>query len=224
MVGRSLEVGGPPGGGAGSVPGGEPAPGPGPGPGQGRGRILREARRLFAERGYAAVSMQQIADAAAVNKATLYHHVRDKEELFLAVMTEEIDRSRAELAAVLDEGAPLREQLRAVAAHVAAAHRPDVGRLMGDLRHHVTADRRRELFAACAPPWRVLAPAIERAIAAGEARPVDPELTARLFFAMATSQLWWADPDPGAAPPRPDPVLAAAIADVLLDGIGAGRA
>jgi AcrR family transcriptional regulator len=72
--------------------------------------------------------MQQIADAAAVNKATLYHHVRDKEELFLAVMTEEIDRSRAELAAVLNEGAPLREQLRAVAAHVAAAHRPDVGR------------------------------------------------------------------------------------------------
>ena len=55
----------------------------------GRGRILREARLLFTALGYAAVSMQQIADAAAVNKATLYHHFRDKEELFLSVMVEE---------------------------------------------------------------------------------------------------------------------------------------
>ena len=30
----------------------------------GRGRILREARLLFTAQGYAAVSMQQIADAA----------------------------------------------------------------------------------------------------------------------------------------------------------------
>ncbi len=55
----------------------------------GRGRILREARLLFTAQGYAAVSMQQIADAAAVNKATLYHHFRDKEDLFLSVMVEE---------------------------------------------------------------------------------------------------------------------------------------
>ena len=217
MVGRGL-------GGGSALPEG-PGPGrvaePAPGPGQGRARILREAWRLFTERGYAGVSMQQIADAAAVTKATLYHHVRDKEELFLAVMTEELSRSRADLAAVLAGDAPLRERLRRVAAHVAAAHRSDLGRLMADLRHHVSADRRRELFAGSAPPWRDLVPAVERAIAAGEVRPVDPDLAARLFFAMAASQLWWSDPDPGAEPPLPDPALAAAIADVLLDGIGA---
>jgi len=194
----------------------------GPAPEPGRARILREARRLFAERGYAAVSMQQIADAAAVNKATLYHHVRDKEDLFLAVMAEELARSRADIGAVLAGGGPLREQLRRVAEHVVAAHRPDFGRLMGDLRHHVSPDRRRELFAASAPPWQALAPLVERAVAAGEVRPLDPDLVARLFFAMALSQLWWADPC--AEPPPPDPALAATIADVLLDGIGGGSA
>ena len=56
---------------------------------RGRGRVLREARVLFTAQGYAAVSMQQIADAAAMNKATLYHHFRDKEDLFVAVMAEE---------------------------------------------------------------------------------------------------------------------------------------
>lgn len=190
-------------------PAGEPEPG--------RQRILREGRRLFAERGYAAVSMQQIADAAVVNKATLYHHVRDKEDLFLAVMAEELTRSRADLAAVLAEGGTLREQLRRVATSLFATHRPDVSRLMTDLRHHVSPERRQELFAACVPPWTDLAPVVTAAMAAGEVRPVDPEVVARLFFAMAISQHWWADP--GAALPSPDPALAETIVEVLFAGI-----
>ena len=70
----------------------------------GRGRILREARLLFTAQGYAAVSMQQIADAAAVNKATLYHHFRDKEDLFLSVMVEEFGRLATSVGAVIAEG------------------------------------------------------------------------------------------------------------------------
>lgn len=199
----------------------EPGPSAAPpspivGSGAGRERILREARRLFAERGFAAVSMQQIADGAAVNKATLYHHVRDKEELFLAVMAEEVARSRAEIAAAASGEGSLRERLRRVAAHLAAGHRSDLGRLMGDLRHHVAAERREALFAG-APPWQGIAPAVADAVAAGEVRPVDPDLVARLFFAMAVSQGWWRGP--GAEPVATDHALAGELVDVLLDGI-----
>ena len=67
----------------------------------GRGRILREARLLFTAQGYAAVSMQQIADAAVVNKATLYHHFRDKEDLFLSVMVQEFARLAASVGSVI---------------------------------------------------------------------------------------------------------------------------
>lgn len=43
--------------------------------------VIREARRLFSERGVDATSMQEIADALGLHKSTLYHHVRSKEDL-----------------------------------------------------------------------------------------------------------------------------------------------
>ena len=188
-------------------------------PADGRGRIMREARGQFSAHGYAAVSMQQIADAAGVNKATLYHHFRDKEDLFLTIVREELGRVRASIAAALALGGPLREQLRRVAIQVWASHQSDFGRLMADLREHVSELRRAELFTQCGAPWEVIDSAVERAIAGGEVRAVDPALVARLFFAMVVSQFWGAKL--GDRPPAPDDAVAATIADVLLDGIGA---
>ena len=48
----------------------------------GRARILQVARAAFVERGYAAVSMQELAGAAGLTKAAIYYHFRDKQELF----------------------------------------------------------------------------------------------------------------------------------------------
>jgi AcrR family transcriptional regulator len=183
----------------------------------GRGRILREARLLFTAHGYRAVSMQQIADAAVVNKATLYHHFRDKEELFLSVMVEEFARLATSVGAVIADGGTLREQLKRVAAHIFASRQSDFGRLAADLRDNVSGQRRSELMGRCAPPWEQISRAVERAIASGEVRHVDADLVARLFFAMVGSQMWWSNI--GTRYPEPDDRLAATIADLVLDGI-----
>ena len=185
----------------------------------GRGRILREARALFTAQGYAAVSMQQIADAAAVNKATLYHHFRDKEDLFVAVMAEEFARTTAGVAAAIAEGGTLRDQLRRVAAQIFASLQSDFGRLVADLHEHVSERRRSELRGRNSPPWEAIRLAVEQAQQTGEVRDVDPDLVARLFFGMVRSQVWWAKYD--AEHPTPDDRLAETIAAVLLDGIGA---
>ncbi|MFJ6569511.1 TetR/AcrR family transcriptional regulator [Streptomyces sp. NPDC091292] len=50
--------------------------------------LLRESRRLFAARGYGAVGLSEIVDAAGVTKGALYHHFGSKEELFRAVLEE----------------------------------------------------------------------------------------------------------------------------------------
>jgi AcrR family transcriptional regulator len=193
-------------------------PNPAGAPAAGRGRIVREARGLFTAHGYAAVSMQQIADAAGVNKATLYHHFRDKEDLFLTIVREELGRVRAAIAAALAPRGTLREQLRRVAVQVWASHQSDFGRLMADLREHVSERRRAEMLSQCGPPWEVIEGAVEEAVGRGEVRAIEPALAARLFFAMVVSQVWWAKL--GDRPPAPDEAVAAAIADVLLDGIG----
>jgi AcrR family transcriptional regulator len=184
----------------------------------GRGRILREARLLFTAQGYAAVSMQQIADAAVVNKATLYHHFRDKEDLFLSVMVEEFRRLATSVGVVIAEGGTLREQLRRVAGHIFASRQSDFGRLAADLRDNVSGQRRSELMGRCAPPWEQISVAVQRAVASGEVRNINADLVARLFFAMVHSQMWWSNI--GTQYPEPDDELAATIADLVLDGIG----
>ncbi|MEZ4768859.1 MAG: TetR/AcrR family transcriptional regulator [Caldilineales bacterium] len=54
--------------------------------------ILQESGRLFVDRGYHGLSMREVAEAVGVSKAALYYHYRDKEDLFLAVLTSNLDR------------------------------------------------------------------------------------------------------------------------------------
>lgn len=48
--------------------------------------LLRVARELFAKRGYAGVGTEEIVLRANVTRGALYHHFRDKKDLFRAVM------------------------------------------------------------------------------------------------------------------------------------------
>ena len=50
-----------------------------------RERIVGEALRLFADRGYDGIGVQEIVDAADVTKPTLYHHFVNKRGLLLDV-------------------------------------------------------------------------------------------------------------------------------------------
>lgn len=56
------------------------------------GKLLAAARALFAEAGYAATSLDQIAAAASVTKGALYHHFEGKRDIFRAVY--ELEQAR----------------------------------------------------------------------------------------------------------------------------------
>lgn len=51
-----------------------------------REQILTTALALYAEHGYAGISMNQVAEAAGLAKGTLYLYFKTKEELFLALL------------------------------------------------------------------------------------------------------------------------------------------
>lgn len=70
---------------------------------QTRQAVLDTARRLFAERGYDATSLQEIADALGVRKANVYYYFRTKS----ALLEELLRALTAPLAQLLDEVAAL---------------------------------------------------------------------------------------------------------------------
>jgi len=67
-----------------------------------RDRILDNAERLFAERGYAATSLRSIIAAARVNLAAVHYHFRSKEALLDAVLTRRIEPVNQERLALLE--------------------------------------------------------------------------------------------------------------------------
>ena len=62
--------------------------------------LLAGAARAFADRGLRASTMQSVAAAAGVAKATLYNHFRTKDEVARALLATELQRLTAQAAAL----------------------------------------------------------------------------------------------------------------------------
>ena len=96
-----------------------------------RATLLTAARDAFAERGYEAISLAEIARSANATTGALYHHFSDKKALFTAVA----DGVEAEIVRHLAENAPATGDLwelvlYAVNGSLAYAARPGVARVI----------------------------------------------------------------------------------------------
>jgi TetR/AcrR family transcriptional regulator len=181
-----------------------------------RDRVLALAAGLFADRGFAAVSMRDIAQAAGIRAASLYNHFADKEALYLAVL-EQVFAARVRLveAALTATGAP-RERLRAMVAALvrATAGDPVAARLLQ--RELLDGDRRRierlarDLFRT--PFERIEALLLELAPAA-DAAPLAAYLIALVHGYSAMAPLL---PALDERLPPPAAGFSAALADELI--------
>ena len=75
--------------------------------------ILQSTCRLLGEKAYDAMTMDDVANAVGIAKASLYKHFSSKEELCCAAMVQILERVRAYLADLPNEWVPT-EKLRAL--------------------------------------------------------------------------------------------------------------
>jgi len=79
-----------------------------------RNRILKMSRRLFTAKGYEDTTMEDIAEAAEVSKATLYNYFSSKENLLLGIAEAALDEIRQLIDTDLREEPDSLEKLRRV--------------------------------------------------------------------------------------------------------------
>jgi AcrR family transcriptional regulator len=185
-----------------------------------KGMIVRQAKGLFAARGYRGVSVREIAEACGLGKATLYHHFRDKRELYLEVLDSGADQLVRVLGAAARQGNTSRERITNIATayfslqsaqrHFILLTLRDVGGLEQEFRELITR-RGEEML-------RPIRAAIEEGMASGELRPVDSQLASLALLSMLhiliTCQLLILDAEVGEAEVRH-------MVDLFMEGVTA---
>jgi len=164
-----------------------------------RARLVGAARKAFAERGYAAASMDDLTAAAGLTRGALYHNFGDKKGLLQAV----IDGIDAEMVArmrvVRDRAeTPWLGFLAEGVAYIEMALEPEIQRIMLLDGPAVLGDPSRwPNQNAC---LRTTTETIRALIEAGTVAPVDAEAAARLVNGAALNAALWiaASDDPPA--------------------------
>ncbi|WP_298817219.1 TetR/AcrR family transcriptional regulator [Chloroflexus sp.] len=111
-------------------------------------RILDVAGHLFMQRGYRAVSINDIINAAGVTKPTLYYYFSDKEELFVQMGLRVLITMSEPLAELVSADLPLVERLRAIATLLINGYEGDMRVMRHEMMEHLGEAARARLSAA----------------------------------------------------------------------------
>lgn len=184
-----------------------------------RHRLLDTAQALFHERGYRAVTMQDIARELGIRQASLYYHVPDgKEQLFVEMAMRNFEQHRIGLQAALDRAdGDLASALRAAAGWFTAQPPMNLlGMMHADMPALSPENNRRLTHYATHCFFEPIAAMFAEAMARGEIRLMQPDLLAGSFLALMDGVSYSSEHQPGTPPRR---VMAEAIISLILDGL-----
>lgn len=151
-----------------------------------RSLVLAAAARLFSERGFAATTVDAIADDLSASKRAIYDHFAGKTEILIAICEQAVQFS-AELAERVARmpGGPA-AKLQAMArdfTHIVIANRDTIAISTREM-HFLPEESRRRITRMQKRFDRVLGAILAEGIACGEFQMADPALTALAISGM----------------------------------------
>ncbi len=158
--------------------------------------LYEHATRLFAERGFAGTSLQDIADALGITRPALYYYVKSKDELLAKLVTEVTHGPLDELSALVARGLDPIATLRGIVTVLVRRQtsQPERFRLLirseAELPEELTAaydEGRRGVL-------RTIAGVIDAGVRMGRFRPVDARVAALGVLGMCNWVAWWFQP------------------------------
>jgi AcrR family transcriptional regulator len=181
-----------------------------------RAEILSAASRVFRKMGFAAAGMRDIAVAADLSPANLYHYFPGKDAILFACQNLTLDRLESAAEAAARSKAPIPERLHALATeHVLCV----IDQIQGSAVHFELDALPARLRAAVVARRDRYERAVRALVAAGmrrgELAPSDPAIATRAFFGALNWTVQWFRPDgalPGAA-------VASMLADFAVGGL-----
>ncbi len=162
-----------------------------------RDQILDASAQIIRQKGYHAASMQDIANAVNLQKASLYHHFSSKQEILLALLDQALDLLIERVSAVLARDLPADEKLAqamrvylgSLDEHAALASVLLLEHRSLDPEYHDRHIPRRDRFERL---WRDL---IQEGVESGAFHATDSAMTARALLGVMNWTITWYHPD-----------------------------
>ncbi len=186
-------------------------------------RILEIAARVICEKGYEGAAVQDIAAAAGLTKAGLYHHIESKEQLLFEIQNYGMDVFEEQvLFQVLNIPDPLERLKACMEKNVLLVTRGWSKEITIILHEHatLTGDARSQINARKKRYVRFLESSFSEALRRGQIRNVNPKVAAFAFLGMVLWIYKWYRPDG----PISAEQIAADMQDLLFTGLAPAAA
>jgi AcrR family transcriptional regulator len=179
--------------------------------------IFAAALHLFEEKGYHGASMQDLADAVGMQKASLYYYVRSKEELLVRVCERGTGAFTQELSEIVASDANATDKLRrALECHlVALCEQLELFTVFLREQKFLGERQKRKLRGEGKRHAELWERILEQGITSGEFRPMNVTVTTLAILGMCNWLYEWYSPR-GAFQPRE---IAGMFSDLILNGI-----
>jgi AcrR family transcriptional regulator len=154
-----------------------------------RADLVVLAGELFAEKGYRATTVREIADAAGILSGSLYHHFDSKESIGDEILSSFINEVLADYRTAASAGSPRAtiEQIVRSTSHTLARHRAALAMLQNDWSYFSALPRFSYLRKALNEIEHIWITQLELGIEAGDFR---ADLDAKLTYRLLRDVLW----------------------------------